>query len=190
MSSTKLQLDIWTSLIGASDYGSQGPIFSRFDIDESKYWTLQILFLKYQITHSSAWALLLALMGSAIPTGGNFLPKILADLPTQSFLLSYGRCSKMRSVSIMKMHNPRNPTILRITLLIRDSSDNNSVFCLKLSDNPGKSMVAFWEVKGNQTQIGHIFPSKLVNSCLTGPVQRVELLSINVLIFIPLGHQQ
>ena len=80
-------------------------------------------------------------MGSAIPTGGIFLPRILADLPIQSFLLSYGRCSKMRSVSITKMHNPRNATILRTTLLIRDSSDSNFVFCLKLSDNPGRSMV-------------------------------------------------
>ena len=34
MSSTKPQLDIWTSLIGASDYVPQGPRLSRSDIDE------------------------------------------------------------------------------------------------------------------------------------------------------------
>ena len=102
--------------------------------------TSNIVIEIYQITDSSLWALLL-LLGSAIPTGGIFLPRILADLPIQSFLLSYGRCSKIRSVSITKMHNPRNATILRTTLLIRDSSDSNFVFCLKLSVNPGRSMV-------------------------------------------------
>ena len=61
-------------------------------------------------------------------------------------ILSLYTCLSAEEIS--QMHKPRNPTIHRITLLIRDSSESNFVFCLKLSTNPGRSMVTSgrWEI--------------------------------------------
>ena len=150
--------------------------------------TSNIVIEIYQITDSSAWALL-PLLGSAIPTCGIFLPRILALLPIHNFLLLYGRCSKTLSVSIMKMHKPRAATAHRITILLKDRSCSNFVFCLKLSNIPVRSMVAFWEVKDNQT--GMVIYFFLNVSILVWQAHhRIELLSIEYTHLLFLGLQQ
>ena len=82
----KPQLDIWSSLIGALEHESQGSILSSSDIDVHNIDASNIVIGIYQITDSSDWALSF-LMGSAIPTGGIFLPRILWLLPIHNFLL-------------------------------------------------------------------------------------------------------